>query len=186
MTSKPLTAVFVFILSLPVLINCTTPPAKELYLIPTTFEGKFRVVYGEECGVDPKIENGRRVMLIPENGLLIVQPKFVAGTVDNEYYFLEPDGKRIKIKELYTYADRSTKTPEVILERTGVISGTMPDGGSSSRSPLAIRFTDFILYNKDTSSFNERQYSLVETRLDSTTTSTVEKCRKSRKIQNGR
>jgi hypothetical protein len=180
--SRNLAYVLVLLNLLPTLPSCSTNPSKEIYLIPATFEGKFRVVYGEACGVVPKMENGRRVMQIPENGLLIIQPEFVAGTVDNEYYFLEMNGKRTKIEEQSKLADQQMKSPRVVLERTGVIGGPTPDGGSSSRSPLAIHYADFMLYNKDTSTFDERQYILQETRLDSTTASLVDNCRKSHKI----
>ena len=154
-----------------------TRPEKEIYLIPDNFEGKFRVVYGENCGERPSYENGRRVMRIPNNGVLIIQPKFQAGWVDNEYYLIDSNAKRIKLNLLLDYKDRLTKSPGILMGPSGSIGGAMPNGGSSSESPLAIHFTDFTLYNKDTAAIDDRQYGIFEKRFDSLTTALVDKCR---------
>jgi hypothetical protein len=157
-----------------------TKPAKELYLIPSTFEGPFRVVYGEPCGVDPVIENGRRVLVIPDNGLLIIQPKFKAGIIDNEYYLIDKSGNRKKLNELYDYKDRLTRSPGVLLGGSGSFGRDMPDGSSSSESPTAVHYTDFTLFNKDTATISDRQYSLAQRKFDSLTTALVTDCRKTK------
>jgi len=155
-------------------------PAKELYLIPSDFEGKFRVVYGEECGIEPVTENGRRVLEIPENGILIIRPEFKAGTIDNEYYFIDKNGNRQKISILWSHKQRTTKSPGVILESSGVMNGEMPDGGFSTDSPFTIQYTDFTIVNGDTASLDNWQKTLRKRRLDSLTTATVNECRRRR------
>ena len=124
----------------------TTPVT---FLIPSDYEGQFCIVYGEKCGINPPCENGRLVFKIPHTGVLIVQPKFEAGIVNNEYYLLDENDNRKKINELYFYKDRSKKMPAVLLGSSGSIGGAMPDGSFSSESPLAITYTEFTLYNKD-------------------------------------
>lgn len=175
----PLTliAVVVAIFLFSFLGSYLTRPEKETYLIPNNFEGQFRIIYGEKCGIDPPFEDGRRVLQIPENGILIIQPKFEAGTIDHEYYLVDKNGKRQKINMLWDYKQRTTKFPGVLPGGSGSMSGAMPDGSSSSESPLAIHFTDFMVYNKDTTEKNERiEYKLQE-RFDSLTNALVNDCR---------
>lgn len=165
------------ILSFSFLASYLTKPEKELYLIPSNFEGRFRVVYGEKCGINPRNEDGRRVLRIPTNGVLIIQPKFKAGIIDNEYYLINKNESRRKISIAQNYTQQNTQLPSIMLDRTGVMGGAMPDGGSSSESPLAIRYTDFTLFNKDTLSKSDRNEFLFQQHFDSLTSSLVEKCR---------
>ena len=58
----PATYIFLYFYGL------TTP---ETFLIPSTLEKRFRVIYDEKCGVEPKYENGRRIIVIPYNGVLM-------------------------------------------------------------------------------------------------------------------
>jgi energy-coupling factor transporter transmembrane protein EcfT len=148
----------------------TTP---ETYLIPKDFNGKFRVIYGEQCGIEPKEENGRRVLEIPDNGILIIKPEFEAGTVDHEYYSVDKNGHRVKLTMLYDFIDSKGKSG-VYLSSTGSIGGPMPDGGSSSESPLAIEFGDFYVLNGDKTQKEDNRF---ETRFDSLTTANVDLCR---------
>lgn len=172
----------ILIYSLSMLKSYWTRPEPETYLIKETFNGKFRVVYGEECGLEPKIENGRRILEIPDNGLVLIKPEFKAGVVDNEYYLVDSKGNRNKINELWNYDQRKTLTPGVLLRSSGSFSGQMPDGSSSSESPLAIHFTDFTVFNKDTTSVDDRTQYKIDQKFDSLTSAVVEACRK----KNGR
>jgi len=155
-----------------------TGPEKETYLIPSDFEGEFRVIYGEKCGINPPFENDRRVLNIPDNGILIIQPKFEAGTIDHEYFLVDNKGNRKKINMLWDYKQRTTESPGVLLGGSGSMGGAMPDGGSSSESPLAIHFTDFTVFNKDTISGEDSEEFQFQHRLDSLTNALVDECRK--------
>lgn len=154
-----------------------TRPEKETYLIPNNFEGHFRIIYGETCGINPTTEDGRRVLQIPDNGILIIQPKFEAGTIDHEYYLVDKNGKRQKINMLWDYKQRTTKSPGVLLGGSGSMGGAMPDGSSSSESPLAIHFTDFTVFNKDTTTQDEREDYKLQQQFDSLTNALVNECR---------
>lgn len=155
-----------------------TQPEKETYLIPNDFEGEFRVVYGEMCGINPPFENDRRVLNIPENGILIIQPKFEAGTIDHEYFLVDKKGNRKKINRLWDYKQQTTELPGVLLGGSGSVGRAMPDGASSSDSPLAIHFTDFTVFNKDTTVRDEREELKFQQRFDSLTNTLVNECRK--------
>jgi hypothetical protein len=149
-------------------------PEPETFLIPTNFEGSFKVIYGEECGIMPPIENGRRILRIPANGILIVQPEFESGIIDHKYYFIDNDGKRTKIEQYENYSDGTKNIPGVRLGGSGSIGGAMPNGGSSSESPLAIHFTDFQVYQDTIDRYDFKE----ERKFDSLTTALVEECRK--------
>jgi hypothetical protein len=95
-------------------LGSCTRPAKETVLIPDDFEGEFRIIYGEKCGLNPKMEKGRRVLEIPQNGLLIIQPEFEEGIIDRQYYFLDSDFNRAKINQLVNYEERKTRAPGVL------------------------------------------------------------------------
>lgn len=173
--SLALTLILIFCLSF--LKEYLTRPEKEIYLIPNNINGKFRVIYGEKCGQRPAFENGRRVMKIPSTRILIIQPKFQAGVIDNEYYLVDGKGMRTKINERLDYDKKSSKSPEVSIDGTGSMAGDMPDRSLSSESPLAIHFTDFILYNGDSNLTVERQRNLMEDKFDSVTKILVNSCR---------
>ena len=158
-----------------------TRPEKETYLIPHNFEGQFRIIYGEKCGVNPTYEDGRRVLQIPDNGILIIQPEFEAGTIDHEYYLVNKDGSRKQVDMIWNYKQRTTKSPTVLLGPSGSMGGAMPDGGYSSESPLAIHYTDFTVFNGDTTTKSERENFKFEQHFDSLTNALVDECRRSRK-----
>lgn len=152
-------------------------PEPETFLIPTNFEGSFKVIYGEECGIMPPTENGRRILRIPANGILIVQPEFESGIIDHEYYFIDEDGKRTKIEQYENYSDGTKNIPGVRLGGSGSMGGAMPDGGFSSESPLAIHYTDFQVYQDTIDRYDFKK----ERKFDSLTTALVEECRKLKK-----
>lgn len=154
-----------------------TRPEKETYLIPNNFEGRFRIIYGEKCGIDPPYKSDRRELQIPGNGILIIQPKFKAGTIDHEYYLVDKGGNRQKINMLVDYKQSPIDAPGVLFRVSGCMGGPMPDGGSSSESPLSIHFTEFIVFNKDTSSRDEKKEFIFNQQFDSLTNALVNKCR---------
>lgn len=152
-------------------------PEKELYLIPIGFKGRFRVIYGQECGISPLYEQGRRVLQIPDDGILIIKPTFKAGLIDNQYYLVNKSGRRQRARELLGYREAKTKTPGILLSRTGSLGGPMPDGSSSSESPLAIHYSDFEVFTKDTAVISDQVASRQEQTFDSLMTAKVDACR---------
>ena len=149
--------------------------AKETVLIPDGFVGEFRIGYGEKCGLNPKMERGRRVLEIPQNGLLIIQPEFEEGIIDRQYYILDSDFNRAKINQLVNYEERKIRAPGVLAGSSGSLGGVMPPAGES---PSAIHFTDFTMFNADTTTIDERARYKLHQRFDSITTELVKTCRK--------
>ena len=158
-----------------------TKPEPETFLIPTSFEGKIRIVYGEECGINPPIVNGRRELQIPNNGLLIIQPEFEAGIIDHEYYFVDQNGNKTDIIQYKNHTDGTKNISDVQLGGSGSMTEAITDGSSSSESPLAIHYTDLYIYNSNSRELSDIEYTFQERRIDSLTTTLVEECRKLKK-----
>jgi len=160
------------------LVSYLKRPQSETYLIPEKFNGPFRVSYGENCGLDPKIENGRRILEIPDNGILIIQSPFEEGVIDHEYYIIDSLKNRIGIScvEIFPNQEMERQLPCILLDGSGGILGSMEDGSFSTDSPLAIRYTDFVIL-KDTSMVNSRNKFNFRKGIDSLTIVIVESCR---------
>ena len=152
-------------------------PKPETFLIPTNFKGTFRVIYGEACGIMPPTEKGRRLLRIPANRLLIIQPEFESGIIDHEYFFVDQNGKRTKIAPYENYLNGTKNIPGIRLGGSGSIGGLLPGGGFSSTSPLAIHYTNFHVYQD---SLEKHDYNTERT-FDSLTTALTEDCRKLKK-----
>ena len=166
--------IFNFCSSPNVAVNKKPTPTPETFLIPENFQGTLRVVYGEECGIKPNIENGRRILQIPENGVLIIQPEFVSGTIDHQYYLINGNGQKTKIE----YSDTLINEPFLTQLRTGSIGGPIGYKKSSSESPLAIKFTDITVFRDsidDNAAFNKDEELLYLTK------SMVDECRNNEK-----
>jgi hypothetical protein len=149
-------------------------PSPKTFLIPFNYSGTVRVVYGEPCGVKTTKSDGRTEIIIPPNGFVILQDEPDSGIIDYEYYYLD-NGRRIKINSLDRYDTIATKSKlGVFLGGSGSFAGDMPDGSSSSESPLAIHYSDiFVNRPGQTEDF----YRKDEKRIDSLTQSLVLRCR---------
>jgi len=156
----PATYIFLYFYGL------TTP---KTYLIPSTLEKRFRVIYNEKCGIEPKEKNGRHIIEIPRNGILIIKSKFESGWINHEYFLVDSIGNEIKVGNENFIQEKTTYNPNVSLTGSGVMSGSSLDKSSD------IHYSDFII-NKDTT--NERDNFKESERFDSLTRVLVEKCRK--------
>lgn len=155
-------------------------PEKERYIIPADFQGDFRIIYGQPCGIDPMYEQGRRVLQIPADGLLLIKPAFKAGWIDNDYYVLDSLGHRQKLYEQPAFQENKPWLPCILPTGAGVFGGPMPDGSFSGESPLAIYYTDFKVFIENTGPETEEVIDRRRSRLDSLTTEKVARCRKLR------
>lgn len=150
-----------------------TRPEKEIFLIPMDFRGKIRIVYGEECGVRPLHEDGGRVLVVPQNGVLIIQPEFEAGVVNHDYYFVDAKGSRVRAN---VFDDRGRPRKRVMLGGSGTLAGVLEEGRTSTESPSAIDFTDLYVREGDSTALT-RGYAGWDAGLDSLTWALMEKCR---------
>jgi hypothetical protein len=155
---------------------------KLIYLFPKGMTGDFRVVYGEKCGVMPDIENGKKVMKLPADGILIVQSAYKGSWGENEYFSVDQNGMREKMEVGSGLYERNQKSPAVIQEEPGHYDGIMPDGSYSDESLYSINYQCFTVY-KDSIEMNGKQNSHIENILDSLTRVAVWDCRKTTNLK---
>jgi hypothetical protein len=97
--SFPLTAIAVvvglFLFSFA--ISYLRRPEKETFLIPEGYKGNVVVIFNQPDGEKPEYENGRRIYRIPHSGILFTQLKDEEGMIDQQYYYVSPNGERRKL-----------------------------------------------------------------------------------------
>ncbi len=138
----------------------------KTFLIPADYDGTIRIVYEEKCGVKLHKENGRQIFQFPDNGILILNEKFDGG-INHDYYLVDKSGKRTKVIQIIDYNDRTTNPPTIQVGGAGTIGVSSTEKG--------ITFSDFYLYNKDTTLVDDFRLSQ---RFDSITNEMVLACRK--------
>lgn len=169
----PLTIIFQFAaINLSNLYTKLFLMTEQTFLIPENFEGEFRIVYNEKCGIEPKIENSHRLIEIPSNGVLILKTKYSYHD-QNEYYLVDIAGHRTKINQT-DYGKISKGQIPVVMPLTG-------EGTANMNDKTEYVFSDFYLCNKDTAypnlgAFNEK--------FDELTDSLVKTCRNLGQINN--
>lgn len=147
---------------------------KETFLIPADFKGEFRIVYGEKGGVKPKMEDGRRIYQIPENGVLVVQPQYKNETIDHEYYLVDKSGKRSEINMIREYKNRQAEAPGVLFWGSSILQDTAK---ISLTKFQPITYTEFTLYRKDTKERSNEEYIKFQEKFNLLTRSEVKKTR---------
>lgn len=148
-------------------------PHKELYLIPNGYQGQFRVVYGELGGEEPVFEEGRRVIQIPKEGVIVLRPRFEEGEIDHRYFMVESSGQR---KQLASSEQPSSILPKVELAGSGTMS--IAQGRDSEVLSSPVYYTDLSVTYPGVA-WDDRAYTIQQWHLDSLTTVEVEKCRTS-------
>ncbi len=91
------------------LTACETERTPETFLLPENFKGFFYIVYEQTNGQGKVFEQNRRIYNIPITGVLFTKfkndwrsIKFENGTINQQFYFVDDNGKRKRIKVLDT------------------------------------------------------------------------------------
>jgi hypothetical protein len=124
-------------------INKQTPVT---ILIPETYTDEFRIVEGETNGVMPEEENGRLILKVPANGILLIQPHLNLKTEsgDIEYYFVDSQNHRTRISGMKAL-NVNVKFPAVLFK--GVMSPpNLPGQSSNVPRPLDYLYDSFEVY----------------------------------------
>ena len=106
---RHLNSFVLLITSLIYLTACETDRASETFLLPNNFKGFFYIVYNQTNGQDKRFEKSRRVYKIPATGVLFTMfkndwrsIKFENGVINQQFYFVDENGRRKIIRVLDT------------------------------------------------------------------------------------
>ena len=122
---------------------------KETFLVPDGFQGRINVIFNQPNAAPIPVEDGRRIYHIPADGILITNSKLETGFIDQEYYYVDKEGKRIKIAVQDLNDKGVPEKPAVVYYGvTGVY------GNSTDANPL--NFAESIIASKAT---NDSIYS---------------------------
>src|SRR5258706_10122111 len=72
----------------------TTP---ERYLIPENYKGPVIVIFNQKDGQKKEYEGKRRLYRIPQTGVLFTQFKDEQGWINQDYYYVSPNGQKKKL-----------------------------------------------------------------------------------------
>ncbi|MBK9730301.1 MAG: hypothetical protein IPO83_03265 [Chitinophagaceae bacterium] len=83
------------------LIQCKgQPPEKSIVLLQEGFTGPVAIIFNQKDGLEPSIEDGKKVYEIPKSGILRTVIETNLRTNGNEYYYVNKNGERTLIKYL--------------------------------------------------------------------------------------
>jgi hypothetical protein len=173
--TKVLTALIPIILYVPLTIlflmayNYSTP---KTILIPSEFEGTLRIVYEEECGNNYNVIGGTKTLKFPKNGILILNEDF-DNDINYKYYLIDKLGNKKEIPQTFFCKSNITKIPCVLIGSSGTI-GLTELSNSTNKEQKGITYTDFYVFNKDTTDRDENKY---QQKFDSLTEVIVNQCR---------
>lgn len=140
-------------------------------LIPGNFEGKFRIIYDENCGSNFEKIDGVKTLIFPENGILVLNEEF-NGQDNYHYYLVDDQGNKNEILEILEFKDRIKKRPSVLAGGSGTMYQEIDAKPSDKIN--GITFSDFYIYNKDTIDRNDYKS---QQKFDSLTRIIVKQCR---------
>ncbi|MCO5936308.1 hypothetical protein NAF17_12230 [Mucilaginibacter sp. RB4R14] len=75
------------------------------FLIPNSFRGKIIIIYGEPYGIKIPEKDGRYILKVPANGVMIVKNPLETGIIDEQYYFEDASYKKNKKIEILEQQD---------------------------------------------------------------------------------
>jgi hypothetical protein len=111
-------------------------PIPETYLIPSGMTGQVLIIRNEECGIEPRLENGRWVLEIPHSQILIVRSDVPTGVIDQEYVVIGAGGGRTLVSRT---PGRPDSSQEITVEASGRGSTGGPDGCAFTYTSLLVR-----------------------------------------------
>ncbi len=102
----------VFLL-LPVLllVQCTPRNEPATYLIPEGYTGKVVIILNQPQGAAKKYEGDRRLYEITERGVLVSQFSDEWGTANQEFYYVDHNGRRSPLEVYDEKVFREDKRP---------------------------------------------------------------------------
>ncbi len=107
---------FFFQLSILIILFGCRPTEGNLFLIPESFEGTIVVIFEQENGLEQQYSNGgKRLYHFSKNGILKTQFTKQFGIVDNEYWYVDNKGRKLKqLRVIYSHTQIDDYSDEVV------------------------------------------------------------------------
>ena len=152
---------------------CKEAHSPRTILVPANYEGTVRIVYAEKCGMTPMKENGREIVRIPGNGLVILSTENDV-RINNDFFLVDDKGNQTKVDQVADIKDRVSGSPAILAGGTVVTGLSSHKDADGTVTATGIECTDFYLYNKGTTEIKQSPF---QPQLDSLTNSEVNACR---------
>ncbi|WP_299249009.1 hypothetical protein [uncultured Aquimarina sp.] len=125
--------------------------AQKLDLIfPEDFEGTAIVISNMPCAKEIEIIDNREQLKIPKNGILLYKGDLKNGYINNRYYKIKKNGKKVEIPTLanYMYSIDSKSKPDK--SEIGIwLSDVGTKYNPNSKGGINYSFRKFIISSKD-------------------------------------
>jgi len=122
---------------------------ESICLLPKGFEGPVFIIFGQKDGLNPTVENGRHVYVIPSSGILKTKAEVNFRIKENEFYYLMPNGERIKIEYLYpggnAWQDKAFTEDKVDLNKDEIYVFSDVMGSTTDKQGKEVRFRQFLV-----------------------------------------
>lgn len=127
-------------------------PAEAIYLIPKGYTGPVVIVFAQQDGIIPEIENGFTVYRIPVSGFLKVKSEAVYNINEQSFFYTDENGVRTEIEYLYprdwkgkTRSGKIRKTSNDIKSDDVENYAMTSEMGSFNGKSETIRFRSFMI-----------------------------------------
>ncbi len=150
-------------------------PAKAL-LIPKNLHGNVRLVFGEKCGSRYVKTDGVKTLLVPQNGILILDEDYDSRS-HYTYYFVDAQGRRSELAPYRGFDTKAGLFPCIMPGASGTM-GAVTVTGPEAVEEGGIAYSDFYVFSKDRVYRND---AANQQKLDSLTTAMVNQCRQQKR-----
>ena len=146
------------------LLGCVERAEPETFLIEKGYLGKINVVFNQPNGQAEKYEDGRRIYEIPSSGILMTRFKDNYGVMDQQYFYVDPRGRREALKTLdvthFNEAWTTTKSQnEPSRDEVAVFFAARVGVYGNSQNPSSLKFQEFYVSSyRELKRYHEEKY----------------------------
>lgn len=132
------------------LYGCAIPTKRSTvtFLLPEGFQGSVVVLYGQEAGSDPRVEDDSYVFDVPENGVLRVTANASEVPGQPRFLYVDGTGSRREIEVLVAFDPTGVKRTSRDIsdeERAKTVFVFAFEHGSFKTSQGDVQFANFIV-----------------------------------------
>ena len=117
------------------------------FRIPSGYMGDVVLIYGASDGETPAYEGGKRIRSIPYHGALRLKETPEFGFINDQYFYIGPDGSRTEIDTIWPASIHDTPENRADDQTVGIALQWTGRFGSSS-NPCAVDFAYFYVGTK--------------------------------------